>query len=553
MYRIDWSKISDEKTFQRLVNHLFALECNSPGFIPSSPYIGADGGWDGYYNGFYPEEKKEGIYSIQSKWTTKSFNDAVKLLKPKIKEELDKAQKNNVDRLIIATNAELRTEHILELENLNEKEVKNLKIWHRENLTIRIEKQPWLRCYFFDYPQHPLLVPCTEYFSEVESHLTSFPSIETNDFEKYITKVKQFISSNNKILLIHSPGGYGKSHILREIAENAYQIDSTRQTWLVNSGYRDVKDAIQDEFSKERKYLLIFDDVDRCFESVKPLVNFLRKGDVDIKLILSLRSSGIYLLQRLLEELKCSEITEEIKIVEWKKDDLIKLLRVTAEKNKVKDEESIAVYYPNPYIIVWIGSQLKGKAISDISKLKEKFVGDINYEVRQCLKDVIDKKKIEKFVFVLASIIPFNIKDTTLLKKIGTEINLDFESLTKAVGRLMEAGVLRKIGRMVRFNPDMKGDIYLQYKLKNFDREFLKDFILKWISIYPENIFTNIGSASRYGESNIVKEILSEFLDKCIEDVDKTPGSQRKYILELIGKIIFLVPEEVIQSPIFLS
>ena len=51
MYKIDWSKISDEKTFQRLVNHLFALECNSPGFIPSSPYIGLDGGWDGYYNG----------------------------------------------------------------------------------------------------------------------------------------------------------------------------------------------------------------------------------------------------------------------------------------------------------------------------------------------------------------------------------------------------------------------------------------------------------------------------------------------------------------------
>jgi hypothetical protein len=545
LYKLDWSKISDEKTFQRLINHLFALECNSPGFIPSSPYIGADGGWDGYYNGLYPEEEKEGIYSIQSKWTTKNLKGAVKILKPQIKKELEKAQKNKVEYLKIATNAELKTEHILELESLNGEKVKDLRIWHRENLTIRIEKQPWLRCYFFDYPQHPLLVPCTEYFSEVEPYLASFPSIKTDDFEKHITNIKQFISSNNKILLIHSPGGYGKSHLLREIARNAYQIDSTRQTWLVNAGYRDVKDAIQDEFSKERKYLLIFDDEDRCFESVKPLVNFLRKGDVDIKLILSLRSSGIYSLQKLLDELKCSEITEEIKIVEWKKDDLIKLLRATAGKSKVKDEESIVVFYPNPYIIVWIGSQLKGKAISDISTLKEKFVGDINYEVRQCLKDVFDKE-IEKFIFVLACIIPFNIKDVELLNKIGIEISLDSKSLTKAVGRLMEAGVLRKIGRMVRFNPDMKGDIYLQYKLKDFDRDFLKDFILKWISIYPENIFTNIGSASRYGESNIVKEILSEFLDKCIEDVDKTPGSQRKNILELIEKITFLVPERII-------
>ena len=547
MYKLDWSKISDEKTFQRLVNHLFALEYNFTGFIPSSSYIGKDGGWDAYYNNFYRNKKQKSIVSIQSKWTTKSFNDAVKLLKPKIIEELDKAQKNNVDYLIIATNAELRKNQVLDLISINKGEVKDLEVHHRNNLDMRIEKQPWLRYYFFDYPQHPLLTPYEHYFSKkgFESHLTSFLLIETKDFEKYITKIKQFIFSNNKILLIHSPGGYGKSHLLREIARNAYQIDSTRQTWLVSAGYRDVKDAIQDEFSKERKYLLIFDDEDRCFESVKPLVNFLRKGDVDIKLILSLRSSGIYSLQMLLDELKCSEITEKIKIVEWKKDDLIKLLRATAGKSKVKDEDSIVVFYPNPYIIVWIGSQLKGKAISDISTLKEKFVGDINYEVRQCLKDVFDKE-IEKFIFVLACIIPYNIKDVELLNKIGTEISLNSKSLTKAVDRLMEAGVLRKIGRMVRFNPDMKGDIYLQYKLKDFDRDFLKDFILKWISICPENIFTNIGSASRYEESNIVKEILSEFLDKCIEDVDKTPGSQRKNILELVEKITFLVPERII-------
>lgn len=128
MYKLEWSKISDEKTFQRLINHLFALECNSPGFIPSSPYIGADGGWDGYYNGLYPEEKKEGIYSIQSKWTTKNLKGAVKILKPQIKKELDKAQKNKVEYLKIATNAELKTEDVLELESLNGEKVKDLRI-----------------------------------------------------------------------------------------------------------------------------------------------------------------------------------------------------------------------------------------------------------------------------------------------------------------------------------------------------------------------------------------------------------------------------------------
>ena len=48
---LDWSKIDNDKIFQRMVNHLFALECNSPGFIPSSPYAGADGVWDGRHDG----------------------------------------------------------------------------------------------------------------------------------------------------------------------------------------------------------------------------------------------------------------------------------------------------------------------------------------------------------------------------------------------------------------------------------------------------------------------------------------------------------------------
>ena len=94
---LDWSRIDNYYNFQRLVNHLFALECNSPGFIPSSPYIGADGSWDGYCKGYNDYEKEEGSWSIQSKWTKKSHKDVFHYLKGKIKEELQKAKTKNVN------------------------------------------------------------------------------------------------------------------------------------------------------------------------------------------------------------------------------------------------------------------------------------------------------------------------------------------------------------------------------------------------------------------------------------------------------------------------
>ena len=78
---LNWEKIDNEKIFQRLVNHLFALECNSPGFILSSPYVGADGAWNGFFDGYYAQEGLTGIWSIQSKWTTKSFKAARSWLK----------------------------------------------------------------------------------------------------------------------------------------------------------------------------------------------------------------------------------------------------------------------------------------------------------------------------------------------------------------------------------------------------------------------------------------------------------------------------------------
>jgi len=86
---LNWSKIDNEKTFQNLVNNLFFLECPSMfGFVPFSPYIGKDGGWDGKYEGCYPREGLEGRYCIQSKYTKHNLNDAMPSLTKWAKEEM---------------------------------------------------------------------------------------------------------------------------------------------------------------------------------------------------------------------------------------------------------------------------------------------------------------------------------------------------------------------------------------------------------------------------------------------------------------------------------
>lgn len=542
---LDWNKIDNDKIFQRIVNHLFALECNSPGFIPSSPYIGADGGWDGYYKGYYAYEGEDGVWSIQAKWTTKFFKDAISSLKPKIKEELQKAKNNNVNHLRIATNAKLTVDQVRELEGLNEGEVTTLRIWHREELTRRVELQPFLRCYFFGLPQHPMFIPWDTYFGESERHLLHVTAAKIPKFEDYLSKVRTFIlSQTSSILLIHSPGGYGKSHLLREIAQIAHRIDPERQPWMIRVGYRKIEDTIQDEIIDGRKYLLIFDDADRFLDEIKSLLSFCKYKSNISKVILASRTSGLQSIYNIIKGLRCEELCEEINISSWSKDDLIRLLRMASGLEKVKDEEIIATVHPNPFLIVWIGKQIRNEPTLDLKKVKEKFVNDIDYEVERCLKNVLNPSEIKDFIINLACITPFSKEDNGILKILSDRFNLELDTINETIENLKSAGILRVVGKSLRFNPDMKGDFYLAHKLeKTPDPKEVERLIQIWLPVSAEKVFINLEAAARYAETTPLKKILSGIVDFWIEKAESTPSFTRIKRLNLTEKIAYLIPE----------
>jgi len=542
----EWSKIDNEKTFQRLINHLFALECNSPGFIPSSPYIGADGGWDGYYDGYYPLEDKGGIWSIQSKWTSKNFKEATKSLHTEIKEELKKARINGVDHLRIVTNAELKVGQVKKLEKMGDNEPFTLRVWHREELNRRIELQPYLKYYFFGSPQYPKFVPWNIYFDEVEKYLLPVEATKIDRFKYYLNEAEKFVLLETKnILLIHSPGGYGKSHLLREIAQRVHQIDSGRQPWMARAGIRTMGDALQEEIVSGRKYLLILDDADRYLEEVKPLLSFIRYCNDSIKVILAFRTSGLNYIQEIIRTLRCEELYGEMEISNWSKNDLIQLLRIATGQEKVEDEEGIAAIYANPFLIVWIAMQIKKEPILDFKIVKEKLTNDIEFEAKSCLDGIIPSQKIENFLMNLASIVPFSKEDNQTINTLKQQFDLDSDIIKEAVENLKNAGVLRTIGYSLRFNPDMKGDVYLAYKLDQASNsEWIKRIIQTWVPIFPEKLFINLGASGGYATSNSLKKVLSEIINSWIGSAERTPESVRRERLSFLTKIAHLVPEE---------
>ncbi len=546
MINLDWSKIKNWQDFQRLINHLFALECNRPGFIPSSPYIGADGDWDGSYEGFYPYENQTGLWSIQSKHTLKNFKEAVKYLSSEIKGALESAKRNNVDHLRIATNAQLKRDQVKELEKLNNGEVKTLNVWYRENLTVRIEKQPFLRHYFFGDPQNAAFVPWDIYF-KCEKFLVKIYSDKIIKFHKEIENVKNFVlQDKSNILVIHAPGGYGKSHLLKEIAKNIHLVDRERQCWLGRLGFRDIKAALQDEIINitDRKYLLVIDDGDRYLKDVKSLISFARNQGDTVKIILATRTSGIDLIRQIIREFKCEEMVEEMCISKWSKEELTQLLQIAAEKEKVDDEDIIVNQYPNPFILVWIGKHIKGEKTFSIDQLKKKMTSSIEIDTEKTLADFsFSRRTIREFLLNLASVVPIS-RDDKFVDVMNNHLSIGEPEIKESINKLIEVGVLREVGKSIRFDPDMTGDLYLAFRLESLSESEINDLLERWIELYSKKLFINLASTPKYGDLRNVQAILRKLVRSWINESDKTSNEIRKHRLSLVSKITHFVPEE---------
>ena len=543
---LDWSRIDNEKTFQRLVNHVFAAELDSAGFIPSSPYIGADGGWDGLLEGYYPPEQEHGLWSIQSKWTGKSFSEALSSLRPRIKDELCKAEANGVDHLRIATNAKLRAEHVTALEDLDTGEVSTLRVWHREQLTQRIERQPWVRHSFFGDPQYPAFVPWNTYFDAVEKHLLPDSGTDVTGFRVRLTRAQDFVrSSDSSILLIHGPAGHGKSHLLREIARGAHQVDGERQGWVVRPCQRPMDQAVQDELVAGRRFILLLDDADRFLDDVRTLVSFCRHQGECVKMVLVSSAAGVQAIRDIMVQFQCEQLCEELAIEKWARDDLVQLLRISSGQEDVQDEEVIAATLANPFLITWAGRLIRSDSSTDLGDLTSIFINQLRYDARLCLSGILEGDEVRHFMVNLASIVPFPSGHDGLRAALTERFDLDDRLLARGLDNLEGAGVLTQAGGVVRFDPQVKGELYLAFELEaaGYAKE-AEALVQTWMPVCGDSVLSNLSAAARHVDLPDVATALSSVVQGWTLNAQQTPPRERSARLSALAQLRWMIPED---------
>ena len=290
--------------------------------------------------------------------------------------------------------------------------------------------------------------------------------------------------------MLHAFGGFGKSHFLRQFPKKAVDSEIGREIWFIRDGIRNVGDAIQDEIGvrdsgdERHKYIFVLDDADRA-DDVKDILNCIIKSGIDAKLVVTLRTAGLSGIEEIIDSIGCRDLTVYTSIPEWSKDELKTLLKATAQKDRIDDEVEIVRKYPNPFFIVEIGLNIKGRSDYGFQKIKQAILESLLNDARKILS--AEKIDVRDLLFQLALITPINTSDGYTIAKIARKVDINEQGIRKILEKISKGGVLRAIGSVLRFIPDMIGDVYLLEAMQTLSENSRKEAFLYWLDTHSKN------------------------------------------------------------------
>src|SRR5262249_8093951 len=105
----------------------------------------------------------------------------------------------------------------------------------------------------------------------------------------------------SSISIVHGPGGFGKSHFLRELGKKLSFEVPEWQPWFVRPGIRDCGEAIKDEVVSGRKYIFFLDNGERYSDVLMHLVPHVKSYSNDRRLVIGTRSAGLHVVDEVLK------------------------------------------------------------------------------------------------------------------------------------------------------------------------------------------------------------------------------------------------------------
>ena len=541
---LDWTKIDNEKTFQNLVNDIFAWEIDKPDFKPGNAYIGADGGWDGRHDGEYGGVN--GTFLFQAKWTSKQdLTEAFKSIKSVLPSELEKARDQAVNHVILATNAKLQVgSHIPDLEALNDGHVDNLFVYDQTKLEQIIDKYPWIKYKYFNQAAEPLFSPAENYFDKSEYEL-----VITKDFfgfKREMLQFSDFLETNNRILVVSAPGGCGKSRFLHEVtSEISERADGP---WIPLFGRLSLKPldtAFSEELLSDRKYVLFIDNIDLYPEKIPDILGAAKHLDRSrIRIVLTSRTENVDTIYKEIDRLRIND-SKNIELESLPAEEQVKLLEEVSGKSITKEMEKVLKGLgDNLHQIVQYGVLLSG---SDSVKAEDINTGIIKEQLSKAgtlQSQGFSENEVNKLLVLLAANVPFKYSDEKSLSLLSSQLGKSQEDVERAIKTLEDNGLIRQIGKSYRFSTDMKGNILLSQLVSSETLD--KNIVHEWMSIDAKQLSYNLGIAYMHSKDAWLHSLIKSVVESLSVELGGAEQDVSTRGLDWLANFTHVVPEVVV-------
>lgn len=361
--------------------------------------------------------------------------------------------------------------------------------------------------------------------------------------EESIKALKDFANqTNSRVLLIHSPGGIGKTRLVLESLKQAKQqnqdveiLFNKRQTCV------NVEEAIC-QISEEQESLIVLDDA-HLIDNLTDFTNILLERD-NAKLILTARSTAREAVKQ-----KIGYSVEEIEIAQLDRESSIELLKGNLHQQPIDEHlRYIAgICEGNPLLIGFSAYLINtGRAHSYEGLKRNDLVKDyfetILAELTQ--NNQVALYRYEPYLALLYLLKPFSITDDEHRSLVRSIVNIDEVQEGYVLRHLVECAILERHGNTLWVYLDLLGE-YLVASV------FFSDIpILNF-----EVTFSKIPAPNVEGVFNTLREVDSDkaiwFLKRWARNLSMVIQSQnndeRSDNLRLLEIIASRVPEETLQ------
>lgn len=485
--KLDWSQLNHE-TFQALVSELFMGILGWLQYKPG-PLQGADGGWDGLFRGVLPfartGEHTDGLWMVDAKHYQPRSKSAYRQLLDELrvptdpkalatrarrgkKSPIEKAVDAGADYLLIVTSAELRADHLVKLEALADgTSLKALRVMGRLPLEALVRERPWLLATYFDRGPSPLVA-----LHDWRPRIPQRDALPFRPRPAALDRIRTALAEESgtlRVILVHGPGGSGKSRLVAELEGNVPREVLALQLGASGEAAAAVLHGLS--WGEERgRYAVLIDDADREFgQRVLPIALSARTQGYDLVLVLTARTGPHKDLIYHMSALANVEDVRSVPLPELAQDERLELLR-SATDGRPYDierlEEVVLACGQNLVLLAHAAVQLKsGRPAFDFTERKnivreiaENLVAQACSVLRGAPRELVDT--LLRVLAALGDLWPEDIETLSTLVTKGRS-DVAPRDVDGWLEQLRSAGVLTAVGRTLTFASDVEGDILL--------------------------------------------------------------------------------------------